>query len=125
LFDEQIHRTRDAVWSGSALNDQKFFGSFFQKRTASFLLLGLAPYLHPGEPGWAPQPAPDELIGAWWAGLGMTVPSLVTPCAVHSQKPPTGMVVAQVSFSAWQMLVAEAVPAASVAARMSVPRRIE
>jgi hypothetical protein len=55
----------------------------------------------------------------------MTVPSLVTPCAVHSQKPPTGMVVAQVSFSAWQIFVADAAPAASVAARITVPQRIE
>jgi hypothetical protein len=64
-------------------------------------------------------------MGACGAGFGMTVPSLVTPCAVHSQKPPTGIVVAQVSFSAWQMLVADAAPATSVAARTSVPRRIE
>jgi hypothetical protein len=29
------------VWGSGELNNQKFFGSFFQKRTAFFLLAGL------------------------------------------------------------------------------------
>jgi hypothetical protein len=44
-----------------------------------------------------------------------TVPSSVLPWEVHSQNPPTGIVVAQASLPAWQILAAEALPPSATA----------
>jgi len=65
-------------------------------------------YLQPGAPGLVPQPPAVLFTLRFCDGLGTTVPSCVVPWDVHSQKPPTGMWVAQVSLPAWQMFRAKA-----------------
>jgi hypothetical protein len=72
----------------------------------------------------APHPPAVEFTGRCGAGFGTTVPSCVVPCDVHSQYPPTGMVVAHVNLPAWQMLTANAGAAlsAKAAAREQIRR---
>jgi hypothetical protein len=53
-----------------------------------------------------------------------TVPSCVLPCEVHSQNPPTGIVVAQASLPAWQILAAEAVLAQKISAKLTLTNRM-
>jgi len=79
--------------------------------------------LQPGAPGCDPHPPAVAFTLRDGAGFFTTVPSWVVPCDVHSQNPPTGMVVAQVSFPAWQILTADAGPPASTEAASTPPAK--
>jgi hypothetical protein len=71
-------------------------------------------YRQPGAFGCTPHPPAVAFTLRRGAGLLTTVPSFVLPWAVHSQKPPTGILVGQVSFPAWHVLAC-AVPMVSAA----------
>ena len=78
-------------------------------------------HLQPGAFGRAPHPPDVEFVGAGARPWSTTVPLSVTPPAVHSQYPPTGIVVPHDSFSALQVPAANAgLPATSSDTRLNM-----
>src|SRR5262249_18969127 len=78
----------------------------------------------PAELGSAPHPPAVEFRFVGPGGGGATLPAAVMPWATHSQKPSTGMVVAQERWSVTQTFAAAAWPAARAQAASAAAARM-